>query len=133
MTFILALAGGVAVLAALVSGGTMEAAELAHPFWQTRATLAGGGAGVLLAAGALWLDRRRPGAGRAMIAGAILALMGALWVTWRAARAFITAAEFEPVAGQVWFLGYHAVAALVVLSVALAVARLRDAVRRPDR
>jgi len=131
MTLFLALLGGMAALAALVSGGAMAAADLAHPFWQTQATLNGGGAGVILAAALLWLSRGRPGAGRAMAAGAGLSLAAALWVTWRAARIFISSAEFEPMAGRVWFLGYHAVAALVVLTVAMTIGQLRrDFVRR---
>ena len=130
MSYILAPVGGVAVLAALVSGGAMTGADLAHPFWQARASVTGGAIGAVLAIGLVWLAARRPGSLRIVSAGALLALPASLAVTWRAARTFIDSADFEPLAGRVWFLGYHAVAALVVLGAALAIIALRRRVVR---
>lgn len=117
---------GLAMLALLVIVGLFSATELAHPFWQTRAALTGGLAGAVLAFTLTWLSETRPGLARTLGAALGLALSVAIFVTWRAARTFIDSADYEPMAGQVWFLGFHVMAALIVALVAmLAVVILR--------
>ena len=127
-TIISPLAGAV-ILGLLVLSGAMAAADLAHPFWQGRATLAGGGAGMVIAALAAWPAGRRGRLLRGLRVTALIALVVALLVTWRAARVFIDSADYQPLAGTVWFFGYHALAALIVIAVALAVAGVRNTAR----
>jgi len=122
MKTVLPPAAGAVVLALLWSSGAMATADLAHPFWQTRATMAGGFAGAAIALGLAWFAGRRERVSRGLPAAGAVALAAALLVTWRAARIFIDSADFQPLAGKVWFLGYHVLAALVVITVALAVA-----------
>lgn len=125
MRIVLPPIAGVAVLALLWLSGAMAAADLAHPFWQTRATLAGGGAGAAVALGLLALAGRRGRRLRVLLATALIGLAAAGLVTWRAARVFIDSPDFEPLAGKLWFLGYHTLAALIVIAIALALAARR--------
>ena len=127
MPILLSCLSGCAVLAALVLSGAFAAIEFSHPFWQMRASLTGGAVGAILAAGLLWLIRRKPSLSRVMGSAVGVALGVAGFVTWRAARKFIDSDDFEPLAGQIWFLGYHISAALIVAFVALiAIRRLRQ-------
>jgi hypothetical protein len=113
---------GAALLAVLWLSGAMSAADLAHPYWQTRGTLTGGAAGMVAALALLAVARGRARRLRVLLVTGLAALGVALVVTWRAARTFIESADFEPLAGKVWFLGYHALAALIVVAVALMLA-----------
>ena len=125
MPILFACATGVAVLTVLVLTGAMAAMDLSHPFWQTRASLIGGGVGLLVAAALLWIMRFRHGLLRHMVSGAALALSVVVYFTWRSARIFIDSADYEAAAGQMWFLGYHMTCALLVAFVALLVASLK--------
>ena len=124
MPILIACLSGIAVLAVLVLCGIISAADLAHPFWQQKASSVGGLCGLVLSGVVLWLTTSRPGLIRSVTISVALALMIALLVTWRAARKFIDSADFEPVASQIWFLGYHALAALIVAFTSLLVIRL---------
>lgn len=123
MTRPLAICLALALLALAQMTGLIRALDLAHPFWALKATLIGAGIGGLLAAGLFWLDRR------ALSAIAAIGFLVALITTWRAARIFIDSADYEPLAGKVWFLGYHVTAALFVAVAALGLARVLGRVR----
>ncbi len=123
MRILFACLSGVAVLAVLVLSGLMAMAELTHPFWQTRASLTGGMVGAMLGGGLLWVAGGKPTLARTMAWSMGMSLAVVLFITWRAARIFITSADFEAAAGQLWFLGYHLVAATLVALIALIVAQ----------
>ncbi|MFK7938322.1 MAG: hypothetical protein AB8B82_03015 [Roseovarius sp.] len=125
MTLLIACSVGVAVLAALVLSGGMAALDLAHPFWQTKASITGALVGCVLSAGLIWITEAQRRYARTVAMGVGVLLAGVGFVTWRAARTFIDSAEYEPTAGQIWFFGYHALTALVVLFVAMTVIALR--------
>lgn len=125
MPLLIACASGVAVLAVLVVSGVMASADLSHPFWQTKASVTGALIGAALGAGLIWITNASGRASRYIAAVLGLCLAVALGVTWRAARIFIDSAAFEPVAGQVWFFGYHALCALIVAVVALLITAWR--------
>ena len=124
MTNLIALLAGLVVLAALHVTGSIQTWDLSHPFWHLRATLTGAGAAVILTLGLFWTGARWPRIATGLTAGLVIALPVAAYVTWRAARTFIDSADFEPAAGQVWFMGYHVTAALIVICTALVTARL---------
>ncbi|WP_371229127.1 hypothetical protein [Roseovarius sp. 2305UL8-3] len=123
MRILFACLCGVAVLAVLVLSGLLAAVELTHPFWQTRASLTGGVVGVMLGGGLLWITGSKPALARTMAWSMGISLGIVLFITWRAAQTFITSADFEAAAGELWFLGYHLVAATLVALVALIVAQ----------
>lgn len=123
MPIILSCLSGIAVLALLVISGGMAASDLAHPFWVQKASVIGAVAGGTLSAALLWLVARKPGMKSAVTSGVALALIAIVLMTWRAARKFIDSADFEPVAGKLWYLGYHMLAALIVAFAALLVIR----------
>ena len=125
MGIVLPPLSGAVVLALLVLSGAMAAADLAHPFWQTQATLAGGGAGVVISLLPAWAAQRRGRLPRWLPIAGLTGLAAALVVTWRAARVFIDSADYQPLAGKIWFFGYHALAALIVITIALAVTAWR--------
>lgn len=108
----------VGLMALLHVAGTMQALNLSHPFWHAKATLIGTGAGLVLTVGLCWLGGVAPGPARMLEVLSLIALPVALAVTWYAARIFINSADYEPFAGKVWFLGYHALVALLVVAVA---------------
>jgi len=124
MRIILSCLVGLAVLAVLALSGAMTATDLAHPFWLMSASQASGAGGVVLAAGLLWLQGSRAGLAKVLGWAALVLLPLSALVTWRAARVFIDSADFQPLAGKLWFLGYHALAGLIVLTVAWGVARV---------
>lgn len=121
MRIAFACLSGAAVLAFLVLTGLLSAAQLTHPFWQTRASLTGGVVGVMLGGGLLWMTDSKPALARTMAWSMGMALAVVVFITWRAARTFITSAEFEAAAGELWYLGYHLVAAFLVALVAMVV------------
>ena len=121
MPILLACLGGAVVLGVLVISGAMEALELAHPFWQTRASVIGGLGGVALGAGLMWITGKRPDWTRTVAGSVALALCAAIYITRAAGRRFIQAEDFDAAAGQLWYLGYHMSAALTLAFVALLV------------
>ncbi len=123
MRILFACLCGVAVLAVLVLTGLLATVDLTHPFWQTRASLTGGMVGVMLGGGLLWITGSKPALARTMAWSMSMALAAVLFITWRAAQTFINSADFEAAAGELWFLGYHLVAATLVALVALVVAQ----------
>ncbi len=123
MTQVIALLAGLVGLAALHVTGLIQAWDLSHPFWHLRATLTGAAGAVVVGLAVFWITGRWPRLGTGLTILLVVALPVAAYVTWRAARVFIDSADFEPAAGQVWFMGYHATAALIVLTVAVLVYR----------
>ncbi len=112
---------GIASLAALVLSGAIAAADLSHPFWQTRASLTGGLIGTLFSGGLIWITGASGHHARTIAIALGVALLAILYVTWSAARMFIDSANYEPAAGQMWFVGYHISSALIVAVVAMLV------------
>lgn len=125
MPILIACISGLGLLAALVFSGAMALADLSHPFWQTKASVTGGLIGCILAAGLSWITGMRRRMARRSATVFALVLIAALLVTWRAARRFIDSADYEPLAGQVWFYGYHLLCAMIVATVALQIISLR--------
>ncbi len=121
MRIAIACLAGVITLAALVLSGAIAAADLSHPFWQIRASLTGGLIGALFGGGLIWITGTSDHHARTFAIALGLALLATLYVTWSAARMFIDSANYEPAAGQMWFIGYHIVCALIVAVVALLV------------
>jgi len=91
--------------------GVMSKLNLSHPFWETKATLVGAAIGLVLAFGIVALRGR---AGCFVNGVLFAALLLSFAVTWRAARFFINSPDYEPLAGQIWFFGYHAFVATLV-------------------
>ncbi|WP_299847244.1 hypothetical protein [uncultured Roseovarius sp.] len=114
MIRIIALAVALGLVLILHLSGVIKSQGLSHPFWHVQATMIGAGIGVALTVGLCWLGGRAPGVARALRWLCMLGLPVALAVTWYAAQYFINSADYEPFAGKVWYLGYHATVALFV-------------------
>lgn len=124
MVRLIALAVALALVFVLHLTGVITSHGLSHPFWHVQATMVGAGIGVAFTVGLCWLGGRSPGGARVLRWLCVLGLPLCLGVTWYAARYFINPAEYEPVAGQVWYLGYHATVALFVAVIGAYLPRL---------
>lgn len=124
MIRIIALAVALGLVFILHLSGVIKSQNLSHPFWHVQATMIGAGIGVVLTVGLCWLGGVAPGAATILRRLAVLGLPVALAVTWYAARYFINSADYEPLAGKVWYLGYHLSVALFVAVLATYLARI---------
>ncbi|MFD1160673.1 hypothetical protein [Roseovarius aestuarii] len=124
MIRIIALAVALGLVLILHLTGVIKANDLSHPFWHVQATMIGAGLGVALTVGLCWLGGRAPGLAKLLRRLCILGLLVALGVTLYAARYFINSADYEPVAGRIWYLGYHATVALFVMLIGTYLPRL---------
>lgn len=124
MIRIIALAVALGLVFILHLSGVIKSQNLSHPFWHVQATMIGAGIGVVLTVGLCWLGGVAPGAATFLRRLAVLGLPVALAVTWYAARYFINSADYEPLAGKVWYLGYHLSVALFIAVLATYLARI---------
>lgn len=124
MIRIIALVVALGLVLVLHLSGVIKAQELSHPFWHVQATMIGAGIGVALTVGLCWLGGLTPGLARALRWLCILGLPVVLILTWWAAQTFINAEEYDPVAGKIWYLGYHGLVALFVVVVGTYLPRL---------
>ncbi len=109
-----AIVGALALIVVLNQVGLIARFNLSHPFWHVDATVLGASIGLGLAIVLFLLrSRSRVNAWRLGFVFAIV-LLAAIFATWRAGNVFINSDNFEPLAGQVWFFGYHAMVALFV-------------------
>lgn len=123
MTKIISIGLAIAIVAIFHATDVILAAELSHPFWHNRATLVGAGFGVLLAIALLWLQNR-------IVTGlTVIGFLVSILTVWRAAAVFINSADYEPLAGRIWFFGYHATIALFVALAAVGIYSILE--RRP--
>ena len=118
MIRIVALAVALGLVLVLHLSGVIKSQNLSHPYWHIQATMIGAAIGVALTVGLCWLGGAAPRLARVLRWVAILDLPVALGVTWWAAQTFINAADYDPIAGKIWHLGYHAFVALLVTVVA---------------
>ena len=114
MIRIIALVVALGLVFVLHLSGVIKSQNLSHPFWHVQATMIGAGIGVLLTVGLCWLGGVMPGLARGLRWLCIVGLPVSLAVTLWAANAFINAEDYDPVAGKLWFLGYHAVVTFFV-------------------
>jgi hypothetical protein len=119
------IAFSLAVVAGLHFSGALSGFNLTHPVWRDNATLFGSLGGAVLSALLFWACAAKPRLGRWLEGLVLLAFFGALAVTLLSARSFINAAEFDPVAINLWHKGSYAVFATFVPSVAMRLAKLR--------
>lgn len=124
MIRIIALVAALGLVFILHLSGVIKSQNLSHPFWHVQATMTGAGIGVVLTVGLCWLGGRAPGTAKLLRRLAVIGLPVALAVTWYAARYFINSADYEPVAGQFWYFGYHLSVALFVTVAATYLARV---------
>lgn len=111
------------VVAILHFSGMLNA--VTHPIWQGNATLYGSLAGAILSALLFWACATKPRLGRVLERTVIFGFWLALAVTLYNARIFINAAEFDPVAINLWHKGSYAVFITFIPALAALLAKLR--------
>ena len=123
----ISLAGSLLVLAILSFTGIFADYSLSHPFWQSKATLVGGAIGIVLTLILFWVFNRWQSVSSmfSMLAG--IMFVASIFTTWYFARVFIDSAVFEPLAGKIWFFGFHVLVALFVPVVALIIRKFMPA------
>ena len=124
MKNLISLAGALLLLAILQMFGLFSKYSLSHPFWEMRATLVGGGIGVVLSLILLYAFARwRPVFPMLTMLVSVLFVI-CISVTWYFARVFINSEVFEPLAGKIWFFGFHGLVALFVPLVTVTIRKL---------
>lgn len=123
MKNLISLAGSLLILAILSGTGIFADYSLSHPFWQTKATLVGGAIGIAIALLLFWAFNRWQSTSSMLSILVGLLFAASIFTTWYFARIFIDSAVFEPLAGKIWFFGYHVLVALFVPIVALIIRR----------
>ncbi len=86
--------------------------------------MTGAAIGLALTVAICWIGAHAPGPTRAVKLLMFIAFPVALIVTLYAARTFINSADYEPLAGKIWFFGYQATVALFVALVATILPKL---------
>jgi len=119
------IALSLAAVAALHFSGALGGFNLTHPVWRDNATLYGSLAGALLSALLFWACAAKPRLGRWLERLVMLGFVAALSVTLLNAQAFINAAEFDPMAINLWHKGSYAVFITFVPALAALLAKLR--------
>ena len=123
MKNLISLAGALLLLALMQLSGMFSKFSLSHPFWETKATLIGAGIGIAIAL-VLFIAIKRSRSIMPMLTTLVMVLLViCTGVTWYFARVFINSEVFEPLAGKIWFFGYHGLVALFVLVVAMFIRR----------
>lgn len=117
----ISLAGSLLILAILSSTGTFAKYSLSHPFWETKATLIGGAIGIAITLLLFWVINRWQSVSSMLSILVGLLFAASIFTTWYYARIFIDSAVFEPLAGKIWFFGFHVLAALFVPLIALTI------------
>jgi hypothetical protein len=110
--FSLAIATALLVLFQL--SGLLALFELSHPWWESRANLAGGVIGFSIATVLFWLEMSWMQLTSRLFVVLMMLFPLCLVVTAYFAQKFINAADFEPLAGQIWHKGYITTIALFV-------------------
>lgn len=123
----ISLAGSLLILTVLSVTGIFADYSLSHPFWQTKATLIGGAIGVAITLLLFWVFNRWKSVSSmlSILVGILFAV--SIFTTWYFARVFIDSAVFEPLAGKIWFFGFHVLVALFVPAIALTVRKFMPA------
>jgi len=104
----------IALLTLFQVTGLIATLSLSHPWWNTDATLTGGSIGIASAVILFWLEKSKPTASKRLALLASILFLICLAATWYFAQKFINAANFEPLAGQMWHKGYITTIALFV-------------------
>jgi len=119
------IALSLAVVAGLDFSGVLAGFNLTHPVWRDNATLYGSLGGALLSAMLFWACAAKPRLGRLLERLVMLGFVAAVAVTLLNARAFINAAEFDPMAINLWHKGSYGVFITFVPALAALLAKLR--------
>ena len=95
-----------------------------HPFWNIKATLIGGAIGLAILVIIYLLEIRYPAASRLLFTLVGILLVISIAITWNYASIFVNSADFEALAGKVWFFGYIVTMAMLVPVAGLTIGRL---------
>lgn len=108
----------VILLIAIYFTGFMVQYSLAHAWWHTNATLAGGAGGTIVAILLIWKwNAVAEFKYKTVLEILLVGLFGlAIYMTYTAGRTFIDSAVFEVQAGRIWHYGYHSVVFMYVLT-----------------
>ncbi len=121
MKNLISLAGALLLLAILQMFGLFSKYSLSHPFWEMKATITGAGIGVVISLILLYASARWRSIFPMLTTLVSVLLVICIAVTWYFARVFINSEVFEPLAGKIWFFGFHGLVALFVPLVTVAI------------